>query len=105
MMKSYHEYLAEALANISPNSVEWSILGDEIQWWDDAPPPTTEEINAEIENIKARETSGEYKEKRRSEYPNLADFADAYYWEKMGNSTLMDAYIERVGSVKNKFPK
>ena len=105
MMKSDHEYLAEALANIRPNSVEWNILGNEIQWLDDTPPPTTEEINAEIENIKGRETGEEYKIKRKSEYPNLADFADAYYWEKMGNSTLMDAYLEQVSSVKNKFPK
>ena len=104
MMKSNYEYIAEALANIAPNS-EWSTLGDEIQWLDDTPQPTTEEINAEIENIKARETSEEYRAKRRVEYPDLADFADAYYWEKMGNSSLMDAYLEKVSSVKNKFPK
>ena len=39
------------------------------------------------------------------EYPPIEDFIDAYYWEKNGNSSLMEEYLKKVSAVKNKFPK
>ena len=42
---------------------------------------------------------------RRSEYPTLADFADAYYLAQKGDNTLMDAYIDKCDAVKTKYSK
>ena len=69
-------------------------------------PPTEEEFNAKIEEYKEyRRITIEYKEKRVEEYPSLREFVDAYYWEKMGDSTKMDEWISNCTSVKNKYPK
>jgi hypothetical protein len=46
-----------------------------------------------------------YIAKRASEYPSLADFADAYYWMQKGQTDLMDEYVAKCDAVKNKFPK
>ena len=46
-----------------------------------------------------------YKEQRATEYPSLADFADAYYWSQKGDNTLMDAYVAKCDDVKTKYPK
>ena len=46
-----------------------------------------------------------YKYKRQTEYPSLADFADAYYWAQNGDDTKMTAYIEKCAEVKQKYPK
>ena len=46
-----------------------------------------------------------YIAKRQTEYPSLADFADAYYWAQNGDDTKMTAYIEKCEAVKTKYPK
>ena len=46
-----------------------------------------------------------YIAKRQSEYPPLADFADAYYWAQNGDNTKMTAYIDKCEAVKTKYPK
>ena len=50
-------------------------------------------------------TANAYKVKRASEYPSLAEFADAYYWAQNGDDTKMTAYIEKCEAVKTKYPK
>ena len=46
-----------------------------------------------------------YIAKRASEYPNVTDFADAYYWAQKGNTALMDAYVAKCDAIKLKYPK
>lgn len=46
-----------------------------------------------------------YAEKRRAEYPPLADLADALFWQAQGDTTRMDAYLAAVAAVKAKYPK
>ena len=46
-----------------------------------------------------------YIAKRASEYPNVTDFADAYYWAQKGNTALMDAYVAKCEATKQKYPK
>lgn len=43
--------------------------------------------------------------RRREAYPPLADFADAYYWQQMGNPKPMQDWLARVAAVKKAFPK
>jgi len=42
---------------------------------------------------------------RRMEYPELADFADAYYWMQQGDNTKMDEYLSKLTEIKQKYPK
>ena len=46
-----------------------------------------------------------YAQARRLEYPNIRDFADAYYWAQKGDNTKMDEYVAKCDAVKEKFPK
>lgn len=50
-------------------------------------------------------TEPTYDYKRRYEYPQLADFADAYYWMQKGNDTKMNEYLAKITEIKEKFPK
>ena len=45
-------------------------------------------------------------ERRRREYPDLGDFADAYYHLTVNSDPApMDAYLAKVTAVKNRNPK
>ena len=46
-----------------------------------------------------------YAQARRLEYPNLRDFADAFYWLQEGDSTKMDEYVAKIKDIKSKYPK
>jgi hypothetical protein len=42
---------------------------------------------------------------RYAEYPPVAEFADAMYWQSKGDSSKMAAYFAKCDSVKQKHPK
>ena len=46
-----------------------------------------------------------YKGVRRSAYPPLADFADAYYWAQKGDDSKMTSYVADCAKVKADNPK
>ena len=62
-------------------------------------------VSYDLSAAEALVAANVYKEQRRSEYPTLADFADAYYWAQKGDNTLMDAYVAKCDAVKTKYPK
>ena len=70
-------------------------------WWHHQPAPTIEELMAECERLK----SIAYIQCRKDEYPPIEEFIDAYYHERKGNSQLMFEYLNKVESVKQKYPK
>lgn len=43
--------------------------------------------------------------RREQEYPPITDFIDAYFWEKNGDSSLMEAYLNKIKDIKQKYPK
>lgn len=47
----------------------------------------------------------DYRKRRELEYPSLADFADAMYWQSKGDNSKLDAYFNKIDAVKTKFPK
>lgn len=49
--------------------------------------------------------SSDYRERRRAEYPPLADFADAIYWAERGEPGRLQEYFEAIDQVKQKYPK
>ena len=38
-------------------------------------------------------------------HPEIENFIDAYFWEKKGDSSLMEKYISAVDTVKSRYPK
>jgi len=62
-------------------------------------------VTTEIARLKAEYDAKAYQRSRATEYPSLADFADAYYWAQNGDDTKMTAYIEKCAAVKTKYPK
>ena len=66
---------------------------------------TQSEADLIIAENQAKEFSKlSYKTKRELEYPDLKEFADAYYWAQNGDNTKMNAYIVKCSAVKNKYP-
>jgi len=46
-----------------------------------------------------------YMELREKEYPPLAEFADALYWQSKGDDSKMVEYLAKCEAVKIKFKK
>ena len=44
----------------------------------------------------------EYKQKRRAEYPQIADQLDMIYWDQVNGTTL---WRDLITNIKNKYPK
>jgi hypothetical protein len=63
------------------------------------------ELQVEVTRLTQLALSLEYQQKRRYEYPPLADLADAVYWQSEGDNTKMTAYLAAVEAVKVKYPK
>ena len=59
------------------------------------------EFLADLENV----LKVQYRGLRQFEYPPILDFIDAYYWERKGDSSKMDAYISKIDEIKAKYPK
>ena len=67
---------------------------------------TKEEFDTFMETFEWVDPSPkEYQHNRMNEYPPLAEFVDAYYHEKNGDTSLMASYWEKVEAVKAKYPK
>ena len=98
----------DAIVSLRPNA-SWGCLGNTVAGlrWNDTEQtqPTEAEITAEVTRLQAEYDAQEYARSRVTEYPSLADFADAYYWAQKGDNTLMDAYVAKCDAVKTKYPK
>ena len=89
--------LAQAIYQLNPTVV--TIRGDV------AYDANEQVVSYDLSAAEALVAANAYKEQRASEYPTLADFADAYYWAQKGDNTLMDAYVAKCDDVKTKYPK
>jgi len=58
---------------------------------------TPEQINEDIQN--------NVLVMRRNAYPDLAELADAMFWNAQGDSTKLDAYYAKCKAVKEQYPK
>lgn len=93
----------DAIKSLRPDAAFQYYEGTFLQYFDPnlQKPPTYQEIQDEIVRMK-REA---YKLQRKSEYPSIEEFIDAYYWKENGDSSLMDDWLNTVKSIKNKYPK
>ena len=90
----------DALNVVRPDGWERN-LNDTLEgvtWREGVVPPTQAEVDAAMAVI-------EYREKRRSEYPPLADLADATVHRESGDPQPFADYIAACLAVKAKYPK
>ena len=62
-------------------------------------------VDAAAAEIAAELAATEYQRQRAPEYPSMAAFADAMYWNSTGDSTKLDEYYAACAAVKAKYPK
>tara|TARA_R100000329_G_scaffold150670_1_gene144202 strand:+ start:1237 stop:1563 length:327 start_codon:yes stop_codon:yes gene_type:complete len=95
-----------AINSLQPNA---RFLGasDQVTLWKtpDIPQPTEEEIQAEITRLTDEYHAVKYQRDRQPQYPSLADFADAMYWNSKGDDTHLKAYYAACEKVKSDNPK
>lgn len=98
----------EALFSAFPGCI-WELNGDDYEglvWHsDDVKKPTKARLDKEIARLNDEWDATEYRLSRKAEYPDLGEFADAFYWLRNGDDSLMIAYEEKVAAVKDKYPK
>jgi len=46
-----------------------------------------------------------YDIKRSQEYPSIADFVDAIYWQQKGDNSKLNEWVSKCDAVKSKYPK
>jgi len=96
--------LADALVSLRPGE-EWVVRDGEIEWLSETTPPTQDEVDARLSELRAAYDHSEYQRMRVDEYPPIAEFADAMYWMRQGDESKMIAYEAKVAAVKDKYPK
>ena len=62
-------------------------------------------VDAAAAEIAAELAATEYQRQRAPEYPSMAAFVDAMYWNSTGDSTKLDEYYAACAAVKAKYPK
>jgi hypothetical protein len=78
------------LTDIDPENFKWHDK--------DTKKPTIAELDALLELDKVHKLRAAY-------YPPLSELADAIYHKENGDGTKLDSYLDKVRSVKIKFPK
>ena len=100
--------ITEAILSLRPGA-KWSMDGedyDQLIWADtEQTKPTKIEVMAEAQRLKILFEKKKYQDQRYFEYPNLREFADAYYWSQKGDDTLMNVYVAKCDAIKEKYPK
>jgi len=95
--------IVHALQSLRPGA-SWSILGEDYEnlvWSNEneLPPPTEEEVQVEIERLKAEYNNNQYQRDRASAYPSIEDQLDTLYHQGY------DGWREMITEVKTKYPK
>ena len=81
--------------------VHWQIH-DGIDWT----PPPKEEVEAYLTKIQDEwDLKVKYSVLRQRAYPDVAELADAIYWQQEGDNSKMEAYLQKVADVKSLYPK
>ena len=81
---------------------KWILNGDfydGLNWLDELPKPTKEELDSQWIDIQANIAANAYKAQRAAEYPSIPDQLDLLYHGGM------DAWKAAIQAVKDKYPK
>jgi hypothetical protein len=95
--------IIHAVHSLRPGA-SWFINGDTyegLQWSDEneLPPPTEEEIQAEVERLQQVYENNQYQRDRAFEYPPIKEQLDVLYHQGY------DGWKASIDEVKNKYPK
>ena len=95
--------ITKALQSLRP-ATNWSLNGDDYEnlIWNnenELPPPTEEEVQAEIERLQAEYEHNQYQRDRASAYPSIQEQLDVLYHQGY------DGWKAMIDEVKNKYPK
>jgi len=95
--------ITKALVSLRPGA-QWSLNGDDYEgliWFDEneLPPPTEEEVQAEVERLQAEYEYNQYQRDRASTYPSIEEQLDTLYHQGY------DGWKASIDEVKNKHPK
>jgi hypothetical protein len=97
--------IIDAIKSLRPNS-EWVLQGfdySKLQWFDlSTLPPTTGELEVELDRLIKEHNNNEYQRLRAQEYPPVTDYLDAVV---KGDLEQQQAYIDACLAVKAKYPK
>ena len=96
---------SDAVLSLKPGAI-WTLRGDVLTWESkDITQPTDSEIKAEVTRLQTEWENNKYQRDRKVKYPDLADFADAMYWNSKGDDTNLKAYYAACEKVKSDNPK
>ena len=95
--------ITEAIRNLKPGA-NFCVNGDTYEglvWHDEneLPPPTEEEVQAEIERLQTEYENNQYQRDRASDYPSIQEQLDVLYHQGY------DGWKASIDEVKNKYPK
>ena len=96
-----HSLIGLAIREINP-SAKFTVHGDNtdtIDWLKGTTPISENDIKNKIEQLEAKYISEEYKRKRKSEYPNIADQLDDIYHNGIAG------WKRTIKEIKDKYPK
>jgi hypothetical protein len=97
------DFLIGAIHSLAPNC-QFSISNfnyNTLVWNDEneVPPPTREEVQAEIERLQAEYEYNQYQRNRATSYPSIQEQLDTMYHQGY------DGWKAEIDEVKNKYPK
>lgn len=93
--------ITAALQSLKPGT-RWIVRGDEysgIEWLDESPMPTEEELVQEMNRLQAEYDALEYQRLRKKAYPSIEDQLDKLYHEGY------EGWYASITEVKNQYPK
>jgi len=97
-------FIVEAIKNLKPGAT-WSLNGDTyngLDWLDETQSkPTEEEIQAEIERLRAEHERTQYQRQRAPEYPSITEQLDALFHA----GVFPPEMAAQIQAVKDKYPK
>jgi len=107
--------LCRAIHMLNPNltaGVDYVIRHDSpeqepyiAEWIADTPRPGDTEINSALQEISDVHHEEKYAAMRRREYPSVGDQLEAAYLARQGNDAKQLEVDEKIGSVREKYPK
>ena len=97
--------LIDAIQSLVPNA-EVVTRGDEIEWYDERPQPSDEDIATELARLQTEYDNKQYQRDRAIAYPALAEQFDKL-WHDINNGTLDNtgAFYTALKTVKDDNPK
>ena len=98
--------IVEGILKVNPNA-KVVVRGDTvdtctIEWLDGTAEISKADIKTAMTQVDSDNNAIAYQEKRRSEYPPMADYLDAVV---KGDDTAKQKYIDDCKAVKEKYPK